>query len=131
MSDEYKNFPRVIKVIDDYNIVINRGSEHKVALNSRFLVFGAGEQLSDPDTGEDLGVLELVRGKARVTHVQAKISTLTSDEFAITPGKKRTIKRQGAMWTITNQPQIEEVVEGEERHQAELGAKTGDYARPA
>lgn len=131
MTDEYKNIPKVIKIIDEYSLVINRGSEHDIRTNSRFLIFGAGERLVDPDTGEDLGTLEIVRGKARVIHVQAKMSTLKSDEFEITPGKKRTIKRQGgAFLMLSNQPQVEEVTEGEERHEVSIRATTGDYARP-
>lgn len=131
MTDEYKNLPKVIKIIDEYSLVINRGSEHDIRINSKFLIFGTGERLVDPDTGEDLGTLEIVRGRARVIHVQAKMSTLTSDEFEITPGKKRTIKRQGgAFLMLSNQPQVEEVTEGEERNEVAIRATTGDYARP-
>lgn len=130
MSDEYSKLPKVIKVIDNFQIVINRGSEHGISIGDRFLVFGAGEQLSDPDTGESLGMLELVRGKARVVHVQPKICTLASDEFDTTPGKKRVIKRQGGVFMLTNQPAVEEVTEGEERHQSPIEALIGDYARP-
>lgn len=129
MSEEYKNLPKVIKVVDEYQIVINRGSENGVTLGTRFLIFGGGEELTDPDTGENLGMLELVRGKARVVHVQGKICTLDSDEYSISPGKKRVIKRQGGVWSMTGQGGTEEVTEGEERRKSELEAKVGDYAR--
>ncbi|MBB3568723.1 hypothetical protein [Rhizobium sp. BK491] len=130
MSDEYSGLPKVIKVIDDYDLVINRGSDHGIVLGSRFLVFSAGEQLNDPDTGEDLGILEIVRGKARVVHVQAKMSTLSSDEFATAPGTKRVIKRTGAIWAFSNQGSVEEITEGQERQRLALDIESGDYVRP-
>lgn len=130
MNEEYKSLPKVIKVVDDYQIVINRGSESGITLGSRFLIFGGGEELRDPDTGENLGMLEFVRGKAKVVHVQAKMSTLDSDEYSVTPGKKRVIKRQGGVWSFSGQAGTEEVTEGEERHKTELEATVGDYARP-
>src|SRR3546814_12312901 len=106
MTEEYDNIPKVIKIIDDYSLVINRGSEHDIRVHSKFLIFGAGEQLVDPDTGEALGMLELVRGKARVIHVQANMSTLTSDDFDVTPGTKRTIKRQGAAMLMLDRTSV-------------------------
>ena len=130
MSEEYSKLPKVIKIVDDYSIVINRGSDSGIDLGARFLIFGGGEELLDPDTGESLGMLELVRGKARVVHLQPKMCTLTSDEYSIIPGKKRIIKRQGGIWTMAGQGGTEEVTEGEERHKAGLEAKVGDYARP-
>lgn len=130
MNEEYQNLPKVIKLLDPYQIVINRGSESGIKLGSRFLIFRSGEELRDPDSGENLGSLEIVRGKARVVHVQAKMCTLESDEYLITPGKKRVIKRQGGLMALSGQSGTEEVTEGEQRHQSELNANVGDYARP-
>lgn len=58
------------------------------------------------------------------------MSTLDSDEYSVTPGKKRVIKRQGGVWSFSGQAGTEEVTEGEERHKTELEATVGDYARP-
>ncbi len=131
MSNEYRDLAKVVKVIDDYHVVINRGADDGIEYDARFLIFGTGERLKDPDSGDDLGILELVRGKAKVVHVQQKISTLSSDEFSMIPGKKRVIKRQGGgIFALTNQPAVEEIVEGEERYRTEIDANVGDYARP-
>lgn len=72
MNEEYKSLPKVIKVVDDYQIVINRGSESGITLGSRFLIFGGGEELRDPDTGENLGMLEIVREKLKLCTFRQK-----------------------------------------------------------
>jgi len=78
MVDRY--FGKVVRVSDEYSVVVNVGDNHNVKLGQRFLLIGIGETIMDPDTGETLEQLEIVRGKVSVTHVQEKISTLTSCE---------------------------------------------------
>lgn len=69
----------VVKVLDEYTVVINRGREHGVSKGDYFLVYCVdSEELTDPETGESLGHLEIVRGTGSVIHVQQKISTLKS-----------------------------------------------------
>ena len=70
---------KVARVIDDYTLVINRGSENGAALGDRVLIYAIGEEIEDPDTGESLGALELVRGTGKVTHLQPKMATVGSD----------------------------------------------------
>lgn len=90
MSERY--FAKVVKVIDKYTIVINAGAEKGVRLGQNFLIVGVGETIIDPDTNESLGSLEIVRGKARVTHVQDRISTLASAESEKRPDVKEIKK---------------------------------------
>jgi len=81
----------VVKVIDDYTIVINRGSDHDVAKGDQFLVYYIEpEELKDLETGESLGNLEIVRGTGSATHVQPKITTIKSNRIA---SKGRVIRR--------------------------------------
>ena len=93
MTDIKNIFPAtVIKVIDEYKIVINRGEIDDIKNGQRFLVYALeDEPLVDPDTGESLGNLEIVRGTGKVTHVQKKISTIESDKEHL---EKRIIKRR-------------------------------------
>lgn len=81
----------VAKVIDSYTVVLNKGSADDVALGDRFLVYGIGAEIVDPETGESLGEVEIVRGTGKITHVQDKMSTLTSDKTFKGPNK--TVKR--------------------------------------
>ncbi|PIC72515.1 hypothetical protein [Sporosarcina sp. P17b] len=74
---------KVAQIMDDeYNsVVINKGSEHGIRIDQTFLLYEIGEEIFDPDTKESLGKVEIVKGTGKVTHVQDKISTVTSDEY--------------------------------------------------
>ncbi|MGM7449414.1 hypothetical protein ACP7H9_12955 [Idiomarina sp. ST20R2A10] len=81
----------VVKVIDDYTVVINRGSEDGVSKGDQFLVYYVDqEELIDPETGESLGNLEVVRGTGSVTHVQRKMATIKSNRSV---SRGRVIRR--------------------------------------
>ena len=70
-------------------VVINQGSRHGVKTGDRFFVFGTGPHIADPDTSEDLGVLELVRGRGEVVHIQEQMATVRSVERrGIRPAKR-------------------------------------------
>lgn len=128
MADQYKDTPRVAEVLNKFRLVINRGSEDGIEVGTRFLVFGLGQTIVDPDTKEDLGLLEVVRGRARVVHVQERISTLESSETVTTPGKKRTVRRTSNRFL--GNPTEEEIEEGRETRLAPIGAEVGDLVRP-
>ncbi|NKB83077.1 hypothetical protein [Brucella grignonensis] len=131
MSDEYGKTPKVVTVLDEYKIVINRGLDHGIKPGDLFLVFSLGEKISDPDTGEDLGVLEIVRGRAKADHVQEKFSTLISNEFEVTTGPKRTIRRKEFGYMLLgNGDTVEEVEEVRDSTRLTIEAVVGDYARP-
>ena len=82
---------KVIKKIDEYKIVINKGSADGVNKGTRFLVYRLGEELFDPDTNESLGVLELVCGEGKPEHIQEHITTLYTAKTAIR--KTKTVKK--------------------------------------
>ena len=82
---------KVIQKLDDYKIVINKGSADGVTSDNRFLIYRFGEELFDPDTKESLGVLELVCGEGKPEHIQEKITTLYTSKYIITNTK--TVKK--------------------------------------
>jgi len=73
---------KVARVLDDYTVVLNKGGEHGIGSGQRFLIYALGDDVADPDTGESLGALEVVKGTGRATHVQEKICTVASDMVA-------------------------------------------------
>lgn len=79
MTDRY--IAKVVKVIDSHTIVVNAGADKGFVPGKILMVVGLGEEIIDPDTNEPLGALEVVRGRARVSHVQERISTLISAEI--------------------------------------------------
>ncbi|MFN7310578.1 MAG: hypothetical protein ACK5T0_04330 [Vampirovibrionales bacterium] len=82
MEEKQKSdiFPcRVVEFVDQETLVINRGKEHGISIGQRFVVYALGKEIIDPENQESLGRLELIRGTGKVTNVQAKIATITSD----------------------------------------------------
>lgn len=65
---------RVIKVVGDVAI-INRG-EGSAAVGETYAVFLMGEELTDPQSGESLGVMEIEAGLGKITEVKPKFSFL-------------------------------------------------------
>ena len=65
---------KVAKIIDDYSVLINVGSQHGVTNGMRFVIYEEGEEVLDPDTGESLGAWEVVKGQVVAQHVQERIT---------------------------------------------------------
>jgi hypothetical protein len=117
---------RVVSVIDHYRCVINRGSDDGAALGDKFIIYGLGPEITDPETGENLGILEIVRGKAKVTHLQPRLATLETFEREALPGKR--IIRRNPMFSLGGLgDQVEEI--GQSEQSMLQGAEVGDYAR--
>lgn len=69
----------VIKVKNDYRLVINIGADQGVKNGDKFLIYNVDdEEMMDPITGESLGHLESVRGTGVAIHVQPKMTTIES-----------------------------------------------------
>jgi hypothetical protein len=66
---------KVAKVLNNNEIVINRGRIDSVRHGMVFEVFTeGGEEVWDPDTGETLGTVEDVKAKAEVTEVKDRLA---------------------------------------------------------
>jgi hypothetical protein len=102
-----KNFPAsVVRVSDDCTLVINRGSDHGVTKGDHFLVYYIDpDELIDPETGESLGYLEMIRGTGTATHVQPKITTIKSNRVV---SKGRIIRRQTGIFASLSGEVVEE-----------------------
>lgn len=123
----YSDLAKVVKIIDSYNVVINRGSSNGVKVGQNFIVFRLGEHIADPDSGEDLGALEVVAGRARVVHIQPKMATLESIE---TRSSTRTIKRGPPYGLSSLAFAMAGTEEVRESTSVPLEAQVGDLARP-
>jgi len=127
---EAKDFPATIaEIIDDYTLVMNRGSRHGVKNRQKFLIYGTSdEEIIDPETGKTLGFLEIVRGIGTISHVQENISTISA-EIRFKPA--RTIRRKKTgVWGFMEPEVIETVEDSSEVLTAFKNAQKGDKARP-
>lgn len=123
-------FGMVALVPDQYTVVINKGSEHNVQTGQEFLIVGVGEVILDPDTGEELEKLEIVRGKVEATHVQPRIATLKSCIYKES-SNERQIKKVRSRGTFAlfgpEQTETETIKPGERRIQPLTNAERGDF----
>lgn len=116
---------KIIKIIDEYKLVINKGSKDGVSMSNEFLVYYNMEELFDAETGESLGFLEIICGKGKPYHIQENFTTIESSSYSITNNKtitKRINNRALGMYVgdtteevITpekNQLEFENVCEG-------------------
>lgn len=106
---------KVAKVVAQANVVINKGSKDGVSVGQRFVLYQPGEEIFDPDSGASLGLLEHVKGRARVTHVQEQMSILSLEP----KNQTRTKTLSEVMATISGMDE-EDVVET---------VDVGDWAR--
>jgi hypothetical protein len=121
---------RVARVIDRYTLVLNKGVRDGVEMGDKFLIFGEGEDVIDPENGSNLGPLEVVRGRAKVTHLQDAICTIKCTDTTRVPGVKRVIKRSGTLGMIIGSPH-EEIEEGPSIEEEPFDKpEVGDFARP-
>ena len=65
---------KVARILSDEEVVLNVGSEDGVKEDMKFVIFSESDHVFDPETGEDLGAIEIVKGRVRVYHVMGKMS---------------------------------------------------------
>jgi len=69
----------VVKVNDDNNLIVSGGAKTGIALGDTFTLYSVGENLVDPDTGEQLGSELTKKGSVTVTKVEEKYAVAHSD----------------------------------------------------
>lgn len=124
----------VAKVVDEFTVIINKGLTDGVKEGYRFLIYGIGEEILDPETNQSLGNLELVRGIGTVTHTQEKMATIKSTKTKNPSPSIKTIKRSprgaaGMYFGIVGDETIEER-EGEPTIVPFDAIQIGDRAKP-
>ncbi|MBU3217808.1 hypothetical protein LL033_10040 [Clostridium estertheticum] len=117
----------VVSIIDDYTIVINKGSDDGIMQNHKFLIYSiSDEPIIDPITKLNLGYLEIVKGVAEVKHLQHKICTLESSKY--THPTKRIRKHNNSLVSAFGSSSSEEIIDDKEQLPFE-NLNNGDYAK--
>lgn len=119
---------KVIRVLSPTELVINLGSSQSVTEHSRFVVFTLGGEIDDPDSGEPLGQLEIVKGRAEAKHVQEKMSTIQSIEKKKLKFDRALAPPLGSAWSFGPQ-QAERLTEEVEVAAAFQDVEVGDLVR--
>lgn len=69
---------RVVRIISEYEIIINAGSNDGYQVGDIFQILVQGKPLTDPETGEELGVLDYVKARIQLSTVFPKMSICRS-----------------------------------------------------
>lgn len=118
MGDNETKIYKIIKVIDSFRLVINKGALDGIKSTNRFLIYELGEELSDPDTNESLGKLEIVKGIGKPVHIQDRITTIESSLYSQTKNRTTIVKKRGGSTLIgLGLPTTEEIIEPSEQIQ--------------
>jgi hypothetical protein len=112
---------------DLFRIMINRGADDGIKVGDQFLVYGLGPEISDPDTGANLGRVEIVRGRGAVTHLQSRMASLTSIERRQRTRRTVPVPGDNSILSMVSQVAPREVVEEDLPF---LGVQIGDMAKP-
>jgi hypothetical protein len=128
-----QNLPKypaiVVAVIDEHRIVINRGSRDGLKPNTRLVIYGLSkDDVMDPETGETLGKLEIVRGLGTVVHLQESMATVQSVLKEVAP--RTVIRRRSPFAAIAGMSTEEETIRESPETLPFDNAQKGDFARP-
>jgi hypothetical protein len=137
MSEEAKSTKDILgtvaTIVNAYKLVINRGELNGVKLNQRYLIYGIGDEIKDPETGESLGALELVRGTGKVVHLQPKMATIETDMRR--PSSRKISYREGGegLYSFSKKIYGQEKVEEQDGEPIRVpfeNPERGDMAKP-
>ncbi len=67
-------YTKVAKVLNSTSVILAAGSNDGIKEGMEFVIYDLSETICDPETGEDLGQLELVKGRVYAVHVQDKLT---------------------------------------------------------
>jgi hypothetical protein len=65
---------KVARILSDEEVVLNVGSEDGVEEDMEFVIFSESDHIWDTETGDDLGAIEIVKGRVKVYHVMDRMS---------------------------------------------------------
>jgi hypothetical protein len=99
----------VVKVIDDSTVVINAGKAD-IHNNDLFIVYKEDDEIFDPITAESLGKLQIIKGTAKVLHIQDNMTTIKSNKTKNIQTKTTPIMRTfGPFTSETVQTELEDL----------------------
>jgi hypothetical protein len=69
---------RIIRIVDAQTVVINLGSQAGIAHGSIFSILSDLEEIVDPQTGDKLGSIHIVKGRLQASQVFPRFTVATS-----------------------------------------------------
>ena len=102
---------KIIKILSDKALVVNVGTKNGIKVNDILHIIHKGEEITDLDGNESLGLLEYVKAAVRVSHVQETMSTCVplsvSKETSVSSSLYRTVSSDMARIAMEKSPYSE------------------------
>lgn len=78
---------KIAKIISTTELVINAGLNQNINVGDKFQIIDkvGSEPVIDPDTGESLGTLDIIKGTVEVTSVYPNMSIVQSEQTTKSP----------------------------------------------
>lgn len=116
-------------------VVINAGRKDGIKLGDKFMIYSLGDEICDPITKKNLGVLEIVKGQGKAIHVQENITTIESIKVK-KAGTKRIVYDRSSepygsnfLTSLMRTTKEEFVKDGEDEILPFENVKEGDYVK--
>ncbi|MDA0184916.1 hypothetical protein OJ997_31725 [Solirubrobacter phytolaccae] len=85
---------KVVRIFDEYRLVLNRGSEHGVQRGDKFYVYSETEEILDPDSGASLGSYRNRKATVIADEVHPQFTV------ASTPSRREQVEERPAGGTL-------------------------------
>ena len=114
---------KIAKIINEYEVVVNRGYSHGVESDMQFIVYTVGDQITDPDTGETLGNVEHIKAKIEPKSIQENMTVM---ETAETKVKSSSV---GAVASLYESERVPKAIAEKPEDAVETEVNVGDLVR--
>lgn len=119
------NVYQVVKVISEYKIVINAGSENSIQIGQPLEIFAPGKDVFDPKTSAKLGVLNCCKAKLTVRDVFPRMCICVNRETESTAFLEQAIPSRRPLPLPVDPQEISGGFEGIQKK-----IQVGDLVRP-
>jgi hypothetical protein len=121
---------KIARILSDSEIVLNIGSQDGVEVGMEFVIYSEDDHIIDPVTGEDLGALETVKGRVKVTHVMEKLSRAETLTYRVeSPLSSLASYKSPLFYTETRKRKLQVKQEQVVPAKDDLVVKIGDAVR--
>lgn len=73
-----KKTGKIIRILSDEELLINIGKNQGAYVGEKYKIYEKGEEIQDPDTGENLGTLDYIKATVEIVNVYENFSIVES-----------------------------------------------------
>lgn len=99
---------KVAKVLNDREVVINRGKDHGVKLGTRFKIIETVE-IPDPDTGDVIGTITREKIRFKVVYIQSSMSIARTYETQTFGTSSTSLATEALLRTIHPEASLQRI----------------------